>query len=185
MKHLPTLNKAVIGTGLAFAGGALASALVMSAHAADAPAAVSAADKQFLLAAAQAGATEIAASKDASGKAASVSVKEFADQMVTDHTKVADELKKLASSKKLTVPDQPDAKQQVIIKKLAALEGQKFDRQYAADIGVSAHKDAVALFTKASNSAQDPDIKAFATKTLPSLEHHLKMSEDMKARLDK
>ncbi|MFZ6876620.1 DUF4142 domain-containing protein, partial [Undibacterium sp. Di27W] len=83
------------------------------------------------------------------------------------------------------IPDTPDAKQESTIKKLATLDGQKYDRQYAADIGVSAHKDAVALFKKASTSAQDPDVKAFATKTLPSLEHHLKMSEDMQAKVNK
>ncbi|MFZ6876663.1 DUF4142 domain-containing protein, partial [Undibacterium sp. Di27W] len=83
------------------------------------------------------------ASKDATRKASSPSVKEFADQMVTDHSKVADELKQLANSKKVDIPDTPDAKQESTIKKLATLDGQKYDRQYAADIGVSAHKDAV------------------------------------------
>ncbi|MFZ6876635.1 DUF4142 domain-containing protein, partial [Undibacterium sp. Di27W] len=81
---------------------AAASLLAISAvpvvYAADS---VSAADKKFMVDAAHAGATEITASKDATRKASSPSVKEFADQMVTDHSKVADELKQLANSKKV------------------------------------------------------------------------------------
>jgi len=185
MKITPSLSQFVFRTGQAFAATAVMTAFSLSSFAADTPASVSAVDKQFMVAAAHAGATEITASKDASRKASSAAVKEFADQMVTDHTKVADELKQLASTKKVDIPDKPDAKQEATIKKLAALEGQKYDRQYATDIGVAAHKDAVALFKKASTSAHDPDVKAFAVKTLPSLEHHLKMSEDMKAKVDK
>ncbi|MBI3730204.1 MAG: DUF4142 domain-containing protein [Burkholderiales bacterium] len=185
MKLTTIFDHSVLCTGKAVAATAVIAAFSLSAYAADTPASVSAADKQFMVAAAHAGATEITASKDAARKASTAQVKEFADQMVTDHTKVADELKQLASSKKVDIPDKPDAKQETTIKKLSVLEGQKYERQYATDIGVAAHKDAVALFKKASTSAQDPDVKAFATKTLPSLEHHLKMSEDMKAKLDK
>jgi putative membrane protein len=47
-------------------------------------------------------------------------------------------------------------------------------------MGVTAHEDTVKLFQKASADAKDPEVKAFATKTLPKLQHHLQMAQDLK-----
>ncbi len=146
---------------------------------------LSSADRQFMMSAAHAGATEIQASQAASTKAGSDTVKSFATQMVDDHSKVTDELKALADSKGVQIEAQPDKKQQATINKLNGLDGKKYDKEYAADIGVAAHKDAVALFRKTSMNAKDPDVKSFATKTLPSLEHHLQMAQDLKTSVDK
>ncbi|MGK5064922.1 DUF4142 domain-containing protein [Janthinobacterium sp. LB3P112] len=121
----------------------------------------------------------------AQSKSSNPEVKKFADAMLTDHMKVADELKQLASSKQIEVSDQPGAKHQAQIDKLGRLEGQAFDKEYAASIGVAAHKDAVKLFTDASQKASDPDIKAFAAKTLPKLQHHLEMANTLHAALGK
>ncbi|MFZ6733312.1 DUF4142 domain-containing protein [Undibacterium sp. Ji42W] len=51
------------------------------------------------------------------------------------------------------------------------------------DIVVTAHREAVNLVKNASNSAQDPDVKAFALKTLPSLEHHWRMAEELQSKI--
>ncbi|MEG1325789.1 MAG: DUF4142 domain-containing protein, partial [Janthinobacterium sp.] len=112
-------------------------------------------------------------------------VKTFARTMVADHTKVAEELKQLASSKQIEVSDQPGARHQAQIDKLSRLEGQQFDKEYVAAIGVAAHKEAVKLFTEASQKASDPDIKAFAAKNLPALQHHLEMANALQAALAK
>ena len=104
---------------------------------------------------------------------------------MTEHAKVAEELKQLASSKQIAVSDQPGAKHKLQIDKLGRLEGQQFDKEYAASIGVAAHKEAVKLFTDASQKAGDPDIKAFAAKTLPTLQHHLDMANALQAALAK
>ena len=105
--------------------------------------------------------------------------------MVADHSKVADELKQLASSKQVKVSDQPGAGHKVELAKLDGLSGKQFDQEYAAKIGVEAHKAAVKLFTEASQKATDPDIKAFAAKTLPALQHHLEMANALHASLTK
>ncbi|MBI3729315.1 MAG: DUF4142 domain-containing protein [Burkholderiales bacterium] len=144
---------------------------------------LTAADTQFLIAAARAGATEISASQDAIHKAPSSQVQEFANQMLADHTRINEELKQLATTKNITLSDQPDGLQGATIRKLSTLEGKDYERQYANDIGVTAHRDAVSLFRNASNSAQDPDVKAFALKTLPSLEHHLRIAEELQIKI--
>ncbi|MCC7702987.1 DUF4142 domain-containing protein [Janthinobacterium sp. GW460P] len=173
----PSFKSVAIGAAVAILSG-----IAINSIAAAAPGAY---DKQFLTKAADAGSTEIAASKVAQSKSSNAEVKKFADAMVTDHTKVADELKQLASSKQIEVSDQPGAKHKAQIDKLSRLEGAQFDKEYAATIGVAAHKDAVKLFTDASQKASDPDIKAFAAKTLPALQHHLDMANTLHTAVGK
>ncbi len=173
----PSLKSVAIGAAVALLGG-----IAINSIAAAAPGAY---DKQFLSKAADAGSMEIAASKVAQSKTSNPEVKKFADAMLAEHAKVADELKQLASSKQIEVNDQPGKKHQAQIDKLSRLEGQPFDKEYAASIGVAAHKEAVKLFTDASQKASDPDIKALATKTLPALQHHLDMANALQAALAK
>jgi putative membrane protein len=111
-------------------------------------------------------------------------VKTFAQQMVDDHTKAGSELSSLASAKGVTLPKDPSLTQKAKLKVLSAMDGTRFDKQYAQTIGVAAHEDAVKLFQKASKEAKDPDVKDFATKTLPTLQHHLQMAKDLKTAAD-
>ena len=173
----PSLKSVAIGAAVA-----LLSGIAINSIAAAAPGAY---DKQFLSKAADAGSTEIAASKVAQSKSSNGEVKAFAASMVTDHGKVAEELKQLASSKQIDVSEQPGARHQAQIDKLSRLEGAQFDKEYAARIGVAAHKEAVKLFTDASQKASDPDIKAFAARTLSKLQHHLEMATALHAALAK
>jgi len=143
------------------------------------------ADKDFFTKAAQGGMAEVQSSQLAASKASSAEVKAFAQQMVTDHTKAGEELGALASSKGVTIPSAPSAAQKSEIKALEAASGADFDRKYAKGMGVDAHRTTVALFKKTSASAKDADVKAFAAKTLPTLEHHLKMAEDMNRAVSK
>ena len=101
--------------------------------------------------------------------------------MVGDHTTVGDELTKLAAAKNVTLPDGPSVMQKAKIEVLSKLDGATFDKQYAGMIGVSAHEDAVKLFQKAANESDDPDVKQFASKNLPGLQHHLEMAKHLKA----
>lgn len=134
-------------------------------------------DAAFMKEAAHAGAAEIEASKLAQTKAKSADVKSFADTMIADHTKVADELKALAASKNVKLPDGPSIKQKAEIKMIDAGDNDKFDARYAKDFGVKAHQDTIKLFEEASREAKDPEVKAWAEKTLPGLRHHLEMAQ--------
>ena len=151
-----------------------------NAHAAD----LSSKDKKFLTDAAEAGHTEINASKIALEKNRSPAVKDFAETMVGDHTTMADELGKLAASKNVKLPDGPSTMQKAKIAILNKLDGATFDKQYASIIGVSAHEDTIKLFQDAAANAKDPDVKQFAAKGLPSLQHHLEMAKSLKTATD-
>jgi putative membrane protein len=134
-------------------------------------------DAAFMKQAAQNGAAEIEASKLAVSKAKTAEVKTFAEQMVADHTKVADELKQLAASKKVDLPAEPSVPQKAELKLISAGDDNKFDARYAKNFGVKAHQDTIKLFEDAAKGAKDREVKAWAAKTLPGLKHHLEMAK--------
>jgi len=139
-------------------------------------------DQDFLENAAQAGHTEIEGSKMAQAKSKSPDVKQFAEQMIADHTKVAEELATLAKGKGYTPPTEPSLVQKAKLKTLD-MSDESFDKRYADQIGVSAHEDAVKLFEEAAKDAKDPEIKAFAAKTLPALQKHLEMGKALQQKV--
>jgi putative membrane protein len=142
------------------------------------------ADRGFLEQAAQNGHAEVESSKLALTKAQSAEVKAFAQKMVDDHTKANSELAALASSKGFEAPKEPSLMQKAKMKLLSASDGENFDKRYADTMGVQAHQDTLELFRKGSAEATDPDVKAFASKTIPALEHHLKMAQQLKQSVE-
>ena len=142
------------------------------------------ADAAFLRQAAQNGNAEIEASKLALTKTASPEVKTFARQMVDEHTKTGEALKSLALAKGVAVSDTPSLAQSAKIKLLDAMSGANFDKRYASTIGLTAHRNTVRLFQRAAGSAKDAEVKAFASTTLPALQHHLQMAQALNAGVE-
>lgn len=120
----------------------------------------------------------------ATQNASSPDVKQFAQKMVDHHTKWGDELKGLASQKEVTLATKLDDQHQAMQDKLAALTGTAFDKAYM-DRMVKAHLQAVALFQQEVKAGQDRGVKAWAAKTLPTLQDHLKMATLMNATISK
>jgi putative membrane protein len=134
------------------------------------------ADQAFMMKAAQGGMAEVELGNLAVANAQSDSVKQFGQRMVDDHTKANDELKSIAGQKNVTLPASLDAKDAAMKNKMSGLKGAAFDKAYVADM-VKDHKKDIAEFEKEANSGSDPDVKAFASKTLPTLKEHLSMIE--------
>jgi len=129
-------------------------------------------DVNFAAEAASGGMTEVALGKIAQEKGVNARVKKFGSMMVMDHSKANDSLKALAARKNITLPAAPNAKDQATIDKLSKLSGKAFDDAYVSDM-IDDHKHDVKAFEDATKSLKDPDLKAFATKTLPVLKTHL------------
>ncbi len=142
-------------------------------------------DADFMKDAATAGITEINAAKLAATKAKAHEVKIFAQTMLTEHTKVADELKSLAGAKHVDLPAEPTSKQKTELKALNAGSDDQFDARYLETFGVKAHEDTIKLFEEASKDAKDLDVKAWAQKTLPGLKRHLEMAQALRAKVAK
>lgn len=133
-------------------------------------------DTSFVNAAATSGLAEVQAGKVAEQKASNPAVKQFAGQMVTDHSEANAELKQLAGSKGLILPTQPDAAHVATLQRTSQLSGSQFDEQYMQG-QVADHEQAVSLFQREANSGQDPQLKAYAAKYLPVLQRHLQMAQ--------
>lgn len=125
----------------------------------------------FAVKAANGGMMEVEASQLAKEKSQNSAVKEFADMMIKDHSKANDELKALAARKNITLPATLGEDKQEAINDLRKLSGAEFDKKYVSMMEDDHEKD-VKLFKDAADDNPDADIKAFAAKTLPTLQMH-------------
>ena len=127
--------------------------------------------EDFLHEAAQGGMAEVDMGRLAQQKAQSPEVKKFGQMMVTDHSKANEELKGLATKKNIPLPaDLGNHKSS--IDKLNGLSGAEFDKAYV-QMMVDDHEKDVEEFQKQADSSKDPEVKAFASKTVPTLKKHL------------
>lgn len=139
-------------------------------------------DADFVKVASMANQDEIDAAKAAVAKTSSDDVKSFAQKMVDDHTAAGAELKALADSKGWQISDKSDVKHMMDAKEMDKLTGADFDKAYATQ-QVADHQDAVQLFKLAADKASDADLKAFASKEVPTFEMHLKMAQDLESKV--
>lgn len=130
----------------------------------------------FIEDAVRGGMAEVELGQLASQKATNQKVKSFGAQMVTDHSNANDQLKTLASSKRVTIPTDMSAEQKSKRDELNGLSGEAFDKAYV-DAMVEDHRKDVDEFKKQATSNEDADVRAFAKKTLPTLQQHLRLIE--------
>lgn len=135
-------------------------------------------DKKFAKDAALGGLTEVELGKLAAQKASSDQVKQFGQKMVDDHTKANDQLKQIASKENIQIPDTLDSKHQSHIDKLSKLSGDQFDKAFMKD-QVKDHETDVHDFQNEAQNGTDPNIKAFASSTLPVLQQHLELAKNL------
>lgn len=138
--------------------------------------------EHFAKESAQGGLAEVQMGRLAAAQASNPAVKQFGQQMVDDHSKANNELLAVAARKNMTLPTAPTAEQQAEADKLAKLTGADFDKEYVAAM-VKDHEHDVEDFQIQADKGNDPEVKAFAAKTLPTLQHHLQMIRDIKAKM--
>lgn len=138
----------------------------------------------FWLDAARGGLAEVELSRLAATKAQNAEVKQFAQMMITDHTKANAELKTLAAKKNAVIPTDLDSNHKDTLEDLQNLTGAEFDRAYVEAM-VDDHESSIELFedTAEDDDAENADAKAFAAKTLPTLKKHLEMIKNIQTKL--
>ena len=139
-------------------------------------AAVSSADKKFATDAAQGGLAEVEMGRLALEKGTSPQVKQFGQQMVTDHTQANNELMQLSKSQNLDLPEQVNSKHKSAMERLSGMSGKDFDTAYMQHM-VQDHQEDIADFQKEAQSGSDTALKSFAQKYLPVLQQHLQMAQ--------
>lgn len=174
MKSLSTMAAALVAAAMMIGSG---SALAQTPRGA-----LSDADRKFVMEAAEGGQMEVELGQLAQQKASSDAVKQFGQRMATDHSKAGQELAQLAAGKGVELPKQPSRKTQMEKDRLSKASGSAFDREYVKMM-VKDHEKDVAAFKRQSQQAQDPDLKAWAAKTLPTLEDHLKSIKQIESQV--
>jgi putative membrane protein len=135
-------------------------------------------DKVFVMNAGLGGMAEVELGKLAVQKASDDRVKQFGQKMIDDHSKANEDLKAVASAQRIDVPVSLDSKHQATIDRLNKLSGSVFDRAYVREM-VADHNEDVKEFHKEAQNGQDSAVRAFASKTLPTLEEHQRMILDI------
>ncbi len=111
--------------------------------------------------------------KLATSKASSQEVKAFASMMVEDHAKANSELARLANAKGVELPAGPPHGKRREIGEMGKMDGPKFDKAFAHEVGIEDHQKDIKMFEKGSRKAQDAELRAWIGKTLPTLRTHL------------
>lgn len=136
----------------------------------------------FLKKAAVGGIMEVEAAKIALTNAKNAEVKNFAQQMLTDHTKANKELKDLAVKKKIITPDALPAEEQIHIDAMKKMTGNDFDKHYIAMM-VTDHDKTVKLFEQGKEN-KDAALKTFATNTLTVIEGHTAKAKEIALKIN-
>jgi len=135
-------------------------------------------DHQFVTDVAHDGMAEVELGKTAVEKASNDQVKKFGQRMADDHAKAGDELKALAEKSNIPWPTDLDAKHKAVRDRFMKLSGDAFDRAYMQEM-VNGHRKAVTAFRMEAKNGKSPEIQAWASKTLPTIEDHLKQAQEI------
>jgi putative membrane protein len=135
-------------------------------------------DSEFMTKAASGGLLEVQLGQQVAQKATTPDAKQFAQQMVTDHTKANAELKALAAQKNMTLPTTLGEDQQKVYDEVLAEKGADLDKKYVSAM-LTDHQEDIKQYQEAVTKSSDADIKTYAQKQLPVLQMHLGMLQKM------
>jgi putative membrane protein len=128
---------------------------------------------------------EISSSKLALEKSNNDQIKQFAQQMIDDHTQAENQIKGViaGSGGDLTAPKESmDVKHQKILTRLQNESGDDFDKRYIK-AQIKAHNDAVSLFNDYAKTGNNRALRDFAKGTLPTIKEHQKHINQISAAM--
>jgi putative membrane protein len=135
-------------------------------------------DQTFIKEAAQGGLMEVQMGRLGAQKGHTEPVRQLGQKLVQDHSKANQELKLLAAQKQVTLPTDMPTEAQAMLSHLKSLEGAEFDKAFKKH-AIEDHQKDIQKFQTIAQQSADSDVKAFAQKTLPVLQQHLKMAQDI------
>jgi putative membrane protein len=136
------------------------------------PAGVMPADYNFVMQAALGGLGEITAGQIAQQRSTDTAVRDIGARLVADHTRANQELATLASARGITVPTTTDPGRQGAVAILQQMSGPAFAKAFV-DQQLAEHQVAIALFQSEAASSMDTELRGFAQRQIPVLQHHL------------
>jgi putative membrane protein len=133
------------------------------------------ADMAFIRDAASSGQMEVRLGQLAQSKASNAAVKQFGQRMVTDHTRMEDQLNSVVATTGVTLNPTINARHQAVVNRMERVSSSGFDRAYMNAM-IQAHQDDVNRFQAETQSAQSVQVRNLATNSLPVLQQHLSLA---------
>jgi putative membrane protein len=142
------------------------------------PQSLSQASYNFVITAALGDSYEIQAGTMARQRAQSQQIRQFADQMVRDHTLLTQQMATALqmNGTPVVTPAALDPRHQTMINDLMVAQGPDFDRRYAIQ-QVAAHQEALTVLQAYAQNGDNPALRQFAQQALPRVQEHLRMAQ--------
>ncbi len=131
-------------------------------------------DKAFVRKALEGGMAEVQLGQLAADKGSSDDVKQFGQTMVTDHTKLGDQMKVVAQQMGVTPPASVSKKDKELMTKLQGLSGTEFDNAYIVAM-VKDHKKDADEFKSEAQQTQNPALQQVTQQGEQVIDRHLEM----------
>jgi putative membrane protein len=140
-------------------------------------------DSAFMTKAASGGMLEVKLGQEVMRRAVTPEAKQFAQQMVLDHTKGNTQLMALAAQKNITLPVTLGSEQQKVYDEVTGEKGVALDQHYVKAM-IADHQEDIKEYQEAVTKASDSQIKNFAIQTVPMLQMHLQMVQKIQPVVD-
>jgi putative membrane protein len=138
----------------------------------------SAMDRMFVGKAMQGSMAEVQLAQLTLQKSDNTQVKQFAQQMIDDHTRLNDQMKPVAQQLGVSVPTEVSKKDRKVMASLQGLSGTAYDQAYIKDM-VKDHKQDLSEFQAEASSGQDQTVKDAANQGSKVIAQHLQMAQQL------
>jgi putative membrane protein len=135
-------------------------------------------DRMFVTKAMQGGMAEVQLAQLTMQKSENAQVKQFAQQMIDDHSKLNEQMKPVAQQLGLSAPTQISKKDRKVMANLQGLSGSAYDQAYIKNM-VKAHKQDLSEFQTEASSGQDQTVKDAANQGSKAIAQHLQMAQQL------
>jgi putative membrane protein len=142
-----------------------------------------AADRDFAHTAALANMMEIGSSQMAPKHTSSPDVLRLADTINRDHTMAMNDLMGIMQARGMEIPGDIAPHQRAIMDKLGSDFGYEYDRDFVNRVGIQTHQNDIAYMQRQMGGLSDPALRNWAASTLPHMEMHLRMAQDIYGRM--
>jgi putative membrane protein len=118
---------------------------------------------------------EVRLGQMAQQKASNASVKQFGQQMVTDHTNLENQLTGLVSKNNTNFQPSMSKENEAEVSRLEKLSGAQFDQQYMTSM-IQHHQQDVSTLQSQGQSAKSGEARQMIAAALPVLQQHLSLA---------
>jgi len=135
-------------------------------------------DRMFVKNAMQGGMAEVQLAQPTLQKSSNDQVKQFAQRMIADHTKMNEQMKPVAQQLGVQAPTDISKKDKKTMAELQGLSGPAYDQAYIKDM-VKDHKKDLSDFQSEASSGQDQTVKDAANQGSQVISQHLQMIQQI------